>query len=80
MCHHYVNCRGLWIIGGFTILSALFGLLGSVRLSCCMTFHASLSLIAVLAQLGLLIYFFVDPSGAVSKLEDYATSRGKEPK
>ena len=49
-------------------------------MGCCLTFHATLSLIAVLAQLGLVIYFFVDPSGAVQKLDDDAVARGKQPK
>ncbi|KFM25341.1 hypothetical protein F751_0879 [Auxenochlorella protothecoides] len=71
---------GLWIIGGFTIVAAVFGFIGSARVRCCLGLHAVLSVIAGLGHLGLVIYLFVDPAGAVQKLQDYAIDKGHAPR
>lgn len=82
-CYHSCVCtyrRGLWIIGGFTIVAAVFGFIGSARVRCCLGLHAVLSVIAGLGHLGLVIYLFVDPAGAVQKLQDYAIDKGHAPR
>lgn len=45
-----------------------------------MGLHATLSVIAGLGHLGLVIYLFVDPSGAVQKLQDYAIAKDHAPR
>lgn len=69
----------MWVIGGFSIVSAVLGLFGSARIRCCLALHAIVGFIAGLGQLGLVIYLFVDPSGAVNNIEDLAESEGKDP-
>jgi hypothetical protein len=63
-------CLGLWVIGILLLLTSLVGFMAGSkkRIKCCLAPFLALALIALVAQLGFLIYLFAAPGQAATSV------------